>query len=527
MFSILDLSQSLDGIIMSISSRAYGVMGQFRGLRMLRTNAIRAGVAAFWVLYTTVRIWGADPVLEWNQLLLEAIRADNSPPTLASRNLAILHTAIYDAVNSVEPVFQPYRFQLPLAGETSPEAAAVGAAHVVLVVLYPQLRARSDDEYRRFLASALPGAALTNGLALGRLVAALTVESRTSDGSSTQVPYIPDDSPGQWRRTPPFFRSPLDPHWGLVEPFCLSDVEAFMPPGPPSMQSIAYADDFNMVKALGGKRSALRTAEQAEIAEFWSDFSYTQTPPGHWQDIAAAIARSRGHSLAANARLFALLSLAQADAAIVVWEAKYRSGFWRPVTAIQRAGEDGNPATEPDVNWESFLVTPPFPEYVSGHSTFSTASAVVLSRFFGTDDVSFRVGSDSLPGVFRQFTSLTECANEVGLSRIYGGIHFMSANQDGKSCGAKIGEFVFRNFLLSNAALPWLHWESATLHSLTLRLHGRIGTACVLETSEDLLSWRPMSAYVAAVGGIALEVSKVQLAQAQFLRVREGGEGGD
>lgn len=463
----------------------------------------------------------ADPVLTWNALLLDAIRAENSPPTLASRNLAILHTAIYDAVNSVERTHQPYRFLLPPDGEASAEAAAVGAGHSVLVVLHASVRAQFDAAYGEFLASTPPTAAWTNGLQLGRLIGSLTVDGRSADGASTQIPYIPNDAPGQWRRTPPFFRPPLDPHWRFVEPFCLADLEPFVPPGPPPLESPAYTEEFNQVKSLGGVMSATRTPEQSTIAVFWSDFSYTVTPPGHWQEIAATIARDRGHTLAENARLFALLSLAQADAAIVTWEAKYRCHFWRPVTAIQRADEDGNPATEPDNVWESFLVAPSFPEYTSGHSTFSTASATVIAGFCGTDAIPFTTGSDALPGVTRRFDSLSACAEEIGMSRIFGGIHFLSGNRDGKICGARIGRQVFENFLLPHNRLPALSVKRAGPGMIELCLHGRIGTTCVLEASSDFLTWQPVSTNAAVIGGVVVTNEVTGDVSARFFRLRE------
>jgi hypothetical protein len=167
-----------------------------------------------------------------------------------------------------------------------------------------------------------------------------------------------------------------------------------------------YAAAYNEVKALGSKTSTIRTAEQSQIAVFWSDFSYTATPPGHWHEIAATIARDRGLALAETARLFALISVAQADSAIVCWETKYRYNLWRPITAIRRGSEDGDDATEADPVWTHFLNSPPFPAYTSGHSTFSKSSAVVLTRFLGTDAVNFSARSDSLPGVCRHEPNL-------------------------------------------------------------------------------------------------------------------------
>jgi membrane-associated phospholipid phosphatase len=277
-------------------------------------------------------------------------------------------------------------------------------------------------------------------------------------------------------------------------------VETNLPP----LTSTEYSDAFNQVKSIGAKDSTTRTAEQSEIAVFWSDFSYTAMPPGHWHEIAATISRGQQTSFFDTARLFALISFAQADGAIVCWEAKYRFNFWRPVTAIQRADEDGNPMTENDTNWNQYLPSPPFPEYPSGHSTFSKASAEVLTLFYGTDALSFTATSDSLPGVFRSFTSLAACADEVGMSRIYGGFHFQFSNRDGKASGNKVGDFETRNFLLANQDLPRVEMEAVDSQQVRLRVQGQIGTTCVLEASTDLTHWQPISTNAAVIGGVAV-----------------------
>jgi membrane-associated phospholipid phosphatase len=444
----------------------------------------------------------ADPVLDWNQLMIDTIRADDSAPTLASRNLAVLHAAIYDAVNSIDRTHQPYRFLVETPTEASADAAATAAAYEVTKALYPSLAARSDQLRAAFLAQTPPTPERANGLLLGTRIGRFTLEARAADGSATQVPYIPSSAPGQWRRTPPFFRPPVDPHWRYVTLFCLSTTEPFLAPGPPPLGSAAYAQAFSEVKTLGAADRRTRSTEQSQIADFWSDFSYTATPPGHWQEIAATVARNRGNSLTQNARLFALLSLAQADAAIVCWEAKYRHNFWRPVTAIARAGEDGNADTQPDPAWSSYLNAPPFPEYPSGHSTFSAASAQVLARFFGTDAIRFSAVSDALPGMIREFSSLTECADEVGHSRVYGGIHFQFSNRDGKHSGARVGAYVSDNFLLPNHSLPQLQLEAVQKDTAYVRAHGHLGRTLVVETSDDLIHWQPISTNLAAPGGV-------------------------
>jgi hypothetical protein len=388
-------------------------------------------------------------VLDWTELMLDAIRTDDSGPTVSTRNLAILHTAIYDAVNSIDRSHQSFHFKPEPPAGASMDAAAVGAALEVMKKLYPPLRARADALYSHFIATQTLTTTLTNSVAFGQNLAQLTLQSRSGDGAATLVTYIPKSAPGQWRRTPPFFRPPLDPQWRYLRPFCLTNIESFVPGPPPGLSSPEYAQALNEVKALGAKYSNARTRDQSQIAIFWSDFSYTAMPPGHWYEIACEIARDRQLNLAETARLFALISLSQADSAIVCWEAKYRYNFWRPVTAIHRADEDANRATDADMKWEQYLASPPFPSYISGHSTFSKAVATVLTIFLGTDSISFTATSDSLPGICRKYDSLSACADEVGMSRIYGGIHFQFDNREGKLCGKKIAEYVCANFLLA------------------------------------------------------------------------------
>jgi hypothetical protein len=461
----------------------------------------------------------ANAVLEWNALMMQAIRVSNTAPTLSTRNLAILHLALYDALAAIEGTHQPYRLQPPAPPGASTLAAVAAAGREVMRALYPSFEARTEELYLFQERDFPPGATGPDGVAVGLTAARGILAERGADGSSTQVPYIPSNEPGQWRRTPPFYRPPLDPHWRYVKLFAIPEIEPFVPPPPPALTSEEYARDFNQVKILGERNSPVRTAEQSLIAVFWSDFSYTAMPPGHWHEIAATIAAQSGLSLPETTRLFALLSLAQADASIVCWETKYRYNFWRPVTAIQRADEDGNPDTVADPAWDHYLVAPNFPEYTSGHSTFSKASAEVLTWFLGTDAVTFTATSDSLPGVTRTFHSLAACADEVGMSRIYGGIHFEFANREGKRSGAKVAHYVVANYLLPNAALPLVHLEQVAPGGTRLRLHGHVGRSCVLEASSDLRAWAPVSTNLAVAGGCVVE--DVPAAPARFYRVVE------
>jgi hypothetical protein len=462
----------------------------------------------------------ANVILDWNSLAIDAIRNDDTGPTLSTRNLAILHTSIYDAVNSIQRTHQPFRFQVDPSGSASAEAAAVSAAHQVMVSLYPSLKARADALYSTYVEGVPPSVDFTNGIALGQRVAELSLAWRGEDGSQTDVPYIPSDAPGQWRRTPPLFLPPLTPQWRYVTPFCLPELEPYVPGPPPALDSPEYAQDLNEVKALGAKNSAIRTPEQSQIATFWSDFSYTAMPPGHWHEIAAAIAQDRELDLADTARLFALISVAQADAAIVCWEIKYRYNLWRPITAIQDASDDNNPATTTDPTWNHFLNSPPFPSYTSGHSTFSKASSEVLTSFFGTDAISFSIGSDSLPGVVRSFTSLAVCTDEVGRSRIYGGIHFQFDNRVGQVVGKKVANYISANFLLPNETLPFVRLEALTNGQPVLRVQGHFGATSVLESTHDFVNWQPVATNATVLGG-SLILDTAAPATRVFYRVRE------
>jgi hypothetical protein len=194
-------------------------------------------------------------------------------------------------------------------------------------------------------------------------------------------------------------------------------------------------------------------------------------------------------SVQQTARLFALLNVAMADAAIATWDAKYVYNLWRPITAIQQADSDDNPDTIADPNWSPLLNTPAFPEYVSGHSTFSAAAATVLARFFGTDHVFFTVGSDSVPGVTRSYTSFAHTAEEIALSRIYGGIHFLAADLDGLSMGRAIGEHVDNYFFLPLGGTPAVRIAASTNDTVMLEVIGTPNALCVVQTSTNLVDW--------------------------------------
>jgi len=387
-------------------------------------------------------------VTDWNSVALTAIKADRTSPPKVSRGLAMLHVAIYDACNGIGQNGQPYFVGGKAPGVASKSAAIAAAARKVLINLYPAQQAAFESAYRRSLAGLPDGLTRRVGISWGESVAERILYLRGNDGSATVVSYSPAGGAGNWVPTPPAFAPALLPNWPMVTPFAMASGAQFRPPPPPSLDSAQWASDFNLTKELGRSDSATRTVEQTEIARFWADGAGTVTPPGHWNVIARDIGQQRGNTLEENARLFALLNIAEADAAIIAWDCKYAFNFWRPVSAIHNADTDDNPDTLSDPTWSPLLVTPNFPEYISGHSTFSGAAAAVLAVFYGSDDIPFTTGSEDLPGVVRSFNSFSQAAEEAGMSRIYGGIHFMSANLNGLASGAGLGAYVAKNFLL-------------------------------------------------------------------------------
>jgi hypothetical protein len=396
----------------------------------------------------SVEVPRSDVVLHWNEVALNAIKAERTPPPLAARNLAILHAAVYDAVNVLDGRHRPYRVTLRPEGVVSSEAAAAIAAHRILLELYPSRVDACDSALDAALETIPDGPAKEGGVALGLRVAEEMLRARAEDGSRRESRFPTSNSPGRWRPTPPGYRQALLPHWRYVTPFAIPTTRDFVPVPPPALNSAAYTEAWREVRDLGRRDSRARTAEQTTIAHFWDDGEGTVTPPGHWNRIAQTVSQQRGLSLADNARLFAILNFSLADAGIVCWEGKFGYNYWRPITATHEADLDGNPDTAPDASWQSLLTTPPFPSYASGHSTFSGAAATALARFFGTDAIRFSIGSEGTPDVVRSYAGFWAAAQEAGRSRIYGGIHYEFDNQEGLRSGRAVSDYIAQHFLL-------------------------------------------------------------------------------
>ena len=405
-----------------------------------------------------------NTIQDWNVSALDIVRqwttTSNDPyqgrivtaqPPLVARNLAMIHAAMFDAANAVTGQYQAYRVNLPPQVGASASAAAAAAAFEVAKSLYSAVdeiavwQASLDES----LAQVPNGTAKSLGIELGRHVGNVILADRVDDGAKGSSTYAPTTDVGLWRRTFPDYLPPLLSQWPNVEPFALASGDEFRPAPPTAIDSTEYATAVDEVMRLGGFQSSHRTAEQTEIALFWADGGGTATPPGHWNSIATDVTLKQGTNMLETARTFALLNIAMADAGIASWDAKYHYDLWRPIDAIRQADQDGNALTGSDSSWIPLLKTPPFPAYTSGHSTFSGAASAVLTRLYG-DDFAFDSQSDGHfaaeqrpldPSqiVTRHFNSFSQAAEEAGLSRIYGGIHFNFDNTAGLELGRRIG----------------------------------------------------------------------------------------
>jgi hypothetical protein len=387
-----------------------------------------------------------NPVIEWNRTLLVIVRTPGAqPPTIHStRSFAMLHAAIFDAVNNIDRDFEPYAVRHPhVSRRASAEAAAEQAAHDVLIALYPAFATTLDSELQQDLAQISNGRDKADGIEEGQDVAAAILALRTNDGSAAVLPpFMPKIQPGSYQLTPPNFAPADFIQWPQVTPFALARANEFRPGPPPLLTSEDYTQSFNEVKSLGLITSATRTADQTQIGQFWNgniqDF---------WNEIAQTAALAHHLDLDQSAHLFALLNISLADTTIAFFDAKYTYDLWRPVTAVQMADTDNNPETAQDSTWIPLSTkTAPDPSYPGAHSAISAAAAEVLRLSLG-DPITFDVTSESLAGITRHFTSFSEAGEEAGLSRIYAGQHFRFDHLAGKRLGQQVARSVLSSVL--------------------------------------------------------------------------------
>lgn len=410
--------------------------------------AVFTGLAA-----TSVR---ADEVTVWNRILFRAALQATPPtsPLVMGRNTALVQAAVFDAINGIARQYAPVHVNPAGPRRGSQRAAAVQAAYAILLQLYPSQQATFDQERAASLAAIACSPAvrhhhvsIAKGIEWGQTVADEIWNWRSTDGfTPSPPPFLGGNDVGEWRPTPPGLLPGAGPQFAYMTPWVIVTPSQFRPLGPPPLDSDRYTVDFNETKAMGSLSSSLRTADQTLFSQFWN----ASTASYYWNSIAISLSAQhhpRHHSgLLQNARVLAQLDLAMADAAIACWDAKYQYVFWRPVTAIPLAATDGNPNTLEDPTWTPLLVTPAHPEYPSGHSTVSGAAATVLAHYFGRR-TSFSVDSDVLPGVVRSFRSFSAALSEIRDARIFGGIHFRSACDDGQVVGKAVARYVLANSL--------------------------------------------------------------------------------
>jgi hypothetical protein len=457
-------------------------------------------------------IGAANRIRHWNEIAINASGLDHTPvapgenrvfgeqfgPTRASRAMAIVHIAIFDAVNAIDGGCQSYNGLAAARPDTSMECAIAQAACDTLDALFPSQRTTFDQELANELSQIPNNRPKANGIALGHRAAAATLALRADDGSQQAEPrvgieFITSNDPGKWRQDPiSQFPLAIGAYWGSVQPFVLQSSNQFRAPTPPTLNSAEYAAAYNETKSIGGDgivTPTVRTAEQTHIGIFWA---YDGTPslcapPRLYNQITMHIADQMGTSSnpAGLARLLALVNVAMADACISIWESKYFYQYWRPVTAIRESDPgtgptglgDGNPATTGDPNFSPLGApasnlngpnfTPPFPSYPSGHGGFGGALFETLRNFYQTDQIAFTFVSDEFNGVTRDnggnvrplvtrsFSSLSQAEEENGQSRIYLGIHWSFDKTEAITLGRCVADYVFANaFLPVNRTRP-------------------------------------------------------------------------
>jgi hypothetical protein len=390
-----------------------------------------------------------DPavVREWNVLAEGTIPA-SAGPTLP-RPYAMMHIAMFDAVNSIEGGYTAYRVRVPASRLASSEAAAAQAAHDVLITLFPANAVTFDQALAKRLATIQPVRAQL-GAMVGREVAKKILEWRATDGWATPQSYSPPALPGLWQPTPPNFPAAAFVQAGDAQPFALPTPYYYLPRRPPALNSQEYADAVNEIKAIGGATSTVRTAEQTLSARLWASVGYKENWAGVWNGVARTMTYTRTFSLIESARMFALLNVSMMDGVHVAQASKYVYQVWRPVTAIQRAGEDMNPATDADPTWMPLLTTPPYPSYAGNMACIGAASARALALYFGTNNipVSFQWSStDGINYVARGFSGFWQLAEHQAASREYGGIHFHFDTTASQEVCPKVAGYVYANFM--------------------------------------------------------------------------------
>lgn len=387
-----------------------------------------------------------EVVLEWNRAVLA-----NTPASVglfSFRHQAMVHIAMFDAVNSIQGRYKPYHVQVWAHPSASPEAAAAQAAHDVLTHLIPAAKPTFDALLASRLAK-IPAPCAAHGAAVGAKVAKAVINWRTADGSELpNPPYLPPPLTGLWQPAAPGQVAAFV-HFQNVEPFALLTPTQYLPTAFPQLNSPEYAAALNQVKDLGAVGSTTRTADQTLVAQLIAGVGYAPGPFGLWATVGQEVVRTRNLSLIDAARTFALLSVALNDGLQTSHTSKFAYQLWRPITAIRRAGEDLNDETVADESWTPLIATPPYPSHASNVACLSTSAARTLARIFKTDAVPFKVtwtGTAGNPNVTRSYKGFSALAEEAGLARVYGGIHFSFELDAANEACTKVADFLSDNY---------------------------------------------------------------------------------
>lgn len=373
----------------------------------------------------------SNVIMDWN-VKADAIGGEKQLPNSAStRALSMMHTAMFDAVNAIERRYTPYKLTLEADRATSKEAAAAAAAHGVLVSLYPDQTKDLDTLFNASLSGVSDGEAKTKGVELGRKAAAGIVALRANDGSGAAENYRPYTSAGVYVPT----IVPVESTAGRITPFVMTSPSQFRAAPPPALTSETWTRDVNEIREMGGRNSTKRSAEQTNIGRFWFF-----TGPRTFNPIVRQLAAAKGMDLIDTARLYALVSIASADAFIAIFDAKYAYNFWRPITAIRNADLSSNPATPREEAWSPLGMTPMHPEYPCAHCIAASAVATVLQNVVGNEVPEVTLTSPTAPGVTRKWTRLQDYADEVSNARIWSGFHYRFSSEAGAGMGKKIGD---------------------------------------------------------------------------------------
>jgi hypothetical protein len=384
-------------------------------------------------------------VVQWNAIASSTIITNAKEASVASGAwFAYVHLAVFDAVNAVDHRFQPYLFTATPPAGANKDAAAVAAAHRVLVTYFPSQHAGLDAQFAASVAAISDSPAnISAGLAVGEASAQALITARANDGLLANVPYTPPLGPGFWQPTPPAFGAPLTPWLRQVVPFTMSDPAQFFPDeGPDALDSQEWIEDYNQVMTLGAINSAVRTPQQTEIGLFWTEHTGQQ-----YARAFQKLAEQKALSTSDTARLMAMLWAGYADAGIGCWNAKFAFSFWRPVTAIRAGG--GNAALAADPNWTPLANTPSHPEYPAAHGCVTGAVSIILAGYFGTQKVQFSVDS-LVTHTTHTYDSTNDLMEEVEAARIYAGFHYHHSVVEGRELGRKVGHHLVKEFFRPN-----------------------------------------------------------------------------